>query len=119
MPQSITTLTAAPNGCQMSSAPSAMDTMLNNSSIHHFSPLRFARSIAEPMRLQPSTTIKMPNTTGRKLATTWGFAKVNRPSPAVMTPPTSIKGAVKPVPRMRAYWIRQTMPVISTTTPKA
>ena len=32
---------------------------------------------------------------------------------------TSIKGAVKPVPRMRAYWIRQTMPVISTTTPKA
>ena len=35
-----------------------------------------------------------------------------------MTPPTSMNGAVKPVPRMRAYWIRQTMPVTSTTTPK-
>ena len=75
--------------------------------------------MALPMRLKPSTTMKMPNTMGRKLATTCGFASVKMPSPAVMTPPTSMNGAVKPVPRMRAYWIRQTMPVMSTTAPKA
>ena len=74
--------------------------------------------MAVPMRLRPSTTMKMPNTMGRKLVTTCGFASVKMPSPAVMTPPTSMNGAVKPVPRMRAYWIRQTMPVTSTTTPK-
>ena len=75
--------------------------------------------MAVPMRLRPSTTMKIPNTTGRKLATTCGLASVNTPMHAVMTPPTSMNGAVKPVPRMRAYCTRQTMPVISTTAPKA
>ena len=118
-PHSITTLTIASNGLTSSSTPSAMDSRLNSSSTHHFCPLRLARSMAEPMRLQPSTRMNRPNTMGRKLATTSGLSSVKMPSPTVMTPPTSIKGAVKPVPRSRAYWNRQTAPVISTTTPKA
>ena len=71
------------------------------------------------MRLQPSMRMNSPNTTGRKLATTWGCASVKRPSAAVMTPATRKKGAAKPLPRSRAYCTRQTMPVMSTTAPKA
>ncbi|MBM6901364.1 hypothetical protein H6B10_17085 [Gemmiger formicilis] len=37
----------------------------------------------------------------------------------LVMPPTSKKGAVKPLPRTRTYWIRQTTPVSSTTAPKA